>query len=95
MSVQVRRVLLDSQHDNQKWIALEGYIEGKPQLTKRRTINTAALAAGSLTLEGEVDKLIADVEEYEARDAAVQAALTDLDGLVAAALARRVNKPPL
>lgn len=68
MSVQVRRIQLDTEHDNQKWVVLEGYIEGYPQVTKRRSINRAALADGSLTLAAEKAKLVADVEEYFRRD---------------------------
>lgn len=66
--IQVKRILFDNDHDNQKWIVLEGYVEGYPQVTKRRTINRAALADGSLNLESEKEKLVADVEEYFRRD---------------------------
>lgn len=78
MSVKISRIVLPSEHDNQKWLVLEGSIDGCPQVTKRRTINTAALADGSLTLEAEKAQLIADVEEYYARWNAVQQALTQL-----------------
>lgn len=78
MSVKVTRVLLDSEHDNQKWLVLKGEIEGYPQVTKTRSINTAALASGALLLEDEKAKLIADVEEYLERWNAVQQALTEL-----------------
>lgn len=78
MSVKVRQVKLGNVHDDQKWIVLEGCIDGYPQVTKRRAINTAALADGSLTLAAEKAALIADVEEYYARDLAVQEALKDL-----------------
>ena len=78
MSVQVKRIQLDTEHDNQKWIVLEGWIEGVPEVTKRRSINTAALADGSLSLASEKAKLIADVEEYLARYNAVQEQLKEL-----------------
>lgn len=78
MSVKITRVALATEHDNQKWLVLKGEIEGVPQVTKTRSINTAALASGALTLEGEKAKLIADVEEYLTRWQAVQQALTEL-----------------
>lgn len=78
MNVKVARVLLDSEHDNQKWLVLEGTIDGCPQVTKRRSINTSALADGSLTIEQEKAALIADVTEYFARWTAVQNALKQL-----------------
>ncbi len=74
----IKRISLGNEHDDQKWLVLEGSIEGVPQVTKRRTINTAALADGSLTLQGEIDALKADVQEYYARYQAVQAALGEL-----------------
>jgi hypothetical protein len=78
MAVTVKRVLIGNDHDDTKWIVIEGSIEGCLQVTKRRTINTSALADGSLTLAAEKAKLIADVEEYHARWIAVQSALEDL-----------------
>jgi hypothetical protein len=78
MNVKVRRVPFGNDHDDAKWLVLEGCIEGCPQVTKRRTINTAALADGSLSLEAEKARLIADVEEYYARWQTVQQALTQL-----------------
>jgi len=78
MNVQVKRVLLGNDHDDTKWLVLEGFIEGVPEVTKRRAINTSALVDGSLTLAGEKAKLIADVEEYHARYLAVQEALKEL-----------------
>jgi hypothetical protein len=77
-TIKVRRVSLGSEHEDQKWLVLEGYIETCPQVTKRRTINTSALADGSLTLAGEKAKLEADVAEYHARWLAVNEALKDL-----------------
>jgi hypothetical protein len=78
MAVIVRRVLVGNDHDDTKWIVLEGFIDGCPQVTKRRTINTSALADGSLTISDEKARLIADVEEYHARWIAVQSAMEDL-----------------
>ena len=78
MTVTIKRVLIGNDHDDAKWIVLEGSIDGFPQVTKRRTINTAALASGDLTLLSEKAQLIADVQEYYARFQAVQAALNDL-----------------
>jgi hypothetical protein len=67
VTVRVSRVLFDNEHDNQKWIVLQGEVEGCPAVTKRRTINVAALVDGTLTLQNEKARLIADVEEYHAR----------------------------
>ena len=78
MNVIVKRIKLDTEHDNQKWICLEGSISGFPQVTKRRSINTAALVDGSLTLAAEKARLVADVEEYYARYLAVQSQLKEL-----------------
>jgi hypothetical protein len=76
--ITVKRVQLDTEHDNQKWLVLEGSVDGCPSVTKRRSINTSALADGSLKLADEKAKLIADVEEYYVRWVAVQAALLSL-----------------
>lgn len=73
----VRRVLLDSEHDNQRWIVLEGYIDGCPAVTKRDTINVAALASGDIVLADRVAKMKADVAEYHARWSFLQT-VTDL-----------------
>ena len=77
-TINVRRVLFGNDHDDTKWLVLEGSIEGCPQVTKRRTINTMALADGSLTLAEEKARLIADVLEYHARWIAVQSAIENL-----------------
>lgn len=76
--VNVKRILLGNDHDDTKWIVLEGSIEGCPEVTKRRSINTAALAEGIRNLADEKARLIADVEEYHARWLAVQEQLKDL-----------------
>ena len=77
-TIKVERVMFGNDHDDTKWIVLQGSIEGCPQVTKRRTINTAALADGSLTIETEKAKLVADVSEYHARWVAVQQAMAAL-----------------
>lgn len=78
MSVKVCRVSFNDEHMDQKYLVLEGSIDGMPQLTKRVTIDTAALADGTVVLADVKAKLIADVEEYHARWVAVQQALTEL-----------------
>lgn len=78
MTVQVRRVPFNDEHMDQKFLVLEGYIDGMPQLTKRTTINTSALADGTLVLADVKAKLVADVEEYRTRWTAVQQALQEL-----------------
>jgi hypothetical protein len=74
----VKRVLIGNDHDDAKWIVLEGSVEGTPQVTKRRTINTAALVSGATTLADEKAALIADVTEYLARYQTIQEALKSL-----------------
>ena len=76
--IQVKRIVSGDPHVDQKWLVLEGSIEGVPEVTKRRSISTAALASGDLVLADEKAKLIADVEEYHDRWCAVQAALEQL-----------------
>lgn len=76
--ITVKRILLGNDHDDSKWLVLEGSIEGVPQVTKRRTINTAALVSGDLNVSDERAKLVADVEEYYARWLAVQSAIKEL-----------------
>lgn len=78
MTVIVKRVLIGNDHDDTKWIVLEGSVEGVPQVTKRRTINTAALVSGDTTLADEKAALIADVTEYLGRYQAVNEALSQL-----------------
>lgn len=78
MTALVRRVPFNDEHMDQKFLVLEGYIEGMPQLTKRITINTAALADGTLALADVKARLISDVEEYQERWKAVRQALTEL-----------------
>lgn len=78
MTVKIKRVLIGDDHEDTKWLVLEGSIDGIPQVTKRRTINTAALVSGDLNVASEKAALIADVQEYQARYLAVQAAIADL-----------------
>ena len=79
MKVRVKRIKTESEHEDQKWIVIEGSIDGEPQLTKRRTISTSSLADGSLDIDDEIQKLKADVTEYHARWMAVTAAMLKLD----------------
>jgi len=76
--ITVKRISSGDPHTDTKWLVLEGTYEGVPQATKRRTINTAALASGHLLLANEKAALIADVEEYAQRYLAVQEALREL-----------------
>lgn len=77
MATVVRVVLSGDAHLDQKFIVLEASVEGTP-VVKRRSINTQALVDGSLTLDGEKQKLLADVTEYHARWLAVQESLKRL-----------------
>jgi hypothetical protein len=78
MNVKIRRVSTGDAHTDQKWLTLEGYVDGVPEVTKRRAISTAALASGDVEFEKEKAKLIADVAEYATRWEAVQEALNSL-----------------
>lgn len=78
LPVLTRRVAFHDQHMDQKYLVLEAYVEGLPQLTKRATINTAALADGSVTLEAVRAKLVSDVLEYHDRWRAVEEAVKNL-----------------
>ena len=77
MTVTIKRIVSGDEHTDEKWLVLEGSIPGTP-VVKRRSINTAALVSGDLTLADEKAKLVADVEEYHARWLAVQNALQEL-----------------
>jgi len=77
--ITVKRILIGNDHDDTKWIVLEGSVEGVPQVTKRRTINTAALVSGVTTIADEKAALMADVQEYLDRYQAIQDALNDLE----------------
>ena len=76
--VKVTRITLGNDHDDAKWLVLQGEIEGIPEVTKRRSINVGAIVSGALTVDGEKAKLIADVEEYHARFLAMQEAVKAL-----------------
>lgn len=76
--INLKRIVSGDPHIDQKWLVLEGSVEGVPEVTKRRSISTAALASGDLNLPDEKARLIADVEEYLDRWNAVQAALENL-----------------
>ncbi len=78
MSVLIKRRPPKDEHEAQKWLVLEGSIEGCPEVTKVRSINVAALVDGGLNLADEKAALIADVEEYHARYLALQEALKEL-----------------
>lgn len=65
--IKVRRVRFGDEHMDQKFYVLEGYIEGVPAVTKRDTINIAAIASGDVSLQDRIDKMKADVAEYHAR----------------------------
>ncbi len=74
MSVTVTRVMLDNEHDNQKWIVLQGAVEGSPEATwKRATIAVSAYVARPAILDEARAKLIADVTEYDAHYLTLQA----------------------
>lgn len=66
MEIKIRRVLSGDEHLDQKWVVLEGYVEGTP-VAKRVSINTAALVDGSLSIVSEKEKLRATVVEYLGR----------------------------
>ena len=72
--VKVREVPFNNPHLDQKWLVLEAYVDGCEAVTKRRTINTYALASGKTTLEAEEAKLVGHVTEYLARWEAVEEA---------------------
>jgi hypothetical protein len=74
----VRRILSGDDLQDTQWIVLEGYIDGCPQVTTRRSISTSALVSGALSLEAEKAQLIADVNDNYARYLAMQAALLSL-----------------
>lgn len=78
MTVKISRVPFNDEHLDQKFLVLQGSIDGMPQLTKTVTINTSALVDGTIALADAKAKLIADVLEYQARWNAVQQALTEL-----------------
>ena len=75
MTVTVKAV---SGPDPVNFVYLEGSIDGHPQVTQTRTIASAALASGALTIAAEKAALIADVETALTNWQAAQAALSEL-----------------
>lgn len=78
MTVRVRRVLLNDEHEDQKWYVIEGSIEGCPPVTKRTSIPVSALVSGAVVLADAVQKLKDDVNEYHANYLALQELPQDL-----------------
>lgn len=72
MNVIVRRILLNDEHEDQKWYVIEGSIDGCPAVTKRTSIPVAALVSGDVVLADAVQKLRADVAEYHTNYLALQ-----------------------
>jgi hypothetical protein len=64
--VTVTRVMLPTEHENQKWYVLRGSVEGVPSVTKTTSIAMAAIVARPAILDEARAKLIADVTEYHA-----------------------------
>jgi hypothetical protein len=73
MTVQIKRIMLDSEHENQKWYVLEGSVDGVPSVTKRTTIAVSALVVRPAILDEARAKLESDVAEYYANWLALQA----------------------
>jgi acyl CoA:acetate/3-ketoacid CoA transferase beta subunit len=71
--VKVERVMLETEHDNQKWLVLQGSIDGVPAVTKRVSIAVAALVTNPGLLDHARAKLISDVAEYHANYLLLQA----------------------
>ncbi len=72
IEVRVRRVLSGDEHTDQKWLTIEGSVDGVPAVTKRDSISMAALASGAIVLADRVTKMRADVAEYHANWLALQ-----------------------
>ncbi len=72
MIVKTRRVMLKTEHDNQKWLCYEGYVDGVPAVTKTLTISAAAYAQRPEILADALAKLEADVAEFHANWLALQ-----------------------
>jgi hypothetical protein len=73
IEVKIRRIMLPTEHDNQKWLVLEGYVDGVPAVTKRSSIAMSAYVSRPEILEQTRAKLLADVGEYHANYLALQA----------------------
>ena len=64
--VTISRVMLATEHDNQKWICFKGEVEGVPAVTKTLTIAVASLVSRPSLLDEARSKLESDVREYHA-----------------------------
>lgn len=73
IEVKTRRVMLATEHDNQKWYVLEGYVDGIPAITKRVSVAVAGIVQDPTLVERARSKLVADVTEYHANFLALQA----------------------
>lgn len=72
VEVKTRRVMLETDHDNQKWFVYEGFVDGVPAVSKRVSIAVAALVANPGLLESARTKLVSDVTEYHANYLALE-----------------------
>ena len=66
MTVNVKRVWLKTEHENQKWAVWEASVDGVPAVTKRVSIAVAGIVTDPTIVERARAKLIADVTEYHA-----------------------------
>jgi len=64
--VKTRRIEPATEHERQKWVVLEGYVDDVPAVAKRVSIAVAALVTRPELMESARVKLIADVTEYHA-----------------------------
>lgn len=65
--------MLSTDHDNQKWYVIEGYVDGVPAVTKRASIAVSAIVYRPEILEEARAKLVSDVSEYHANYLALKA----------------------
>lgn len=72
MNITVKRIKTGDDHEDQKWCVLEASIDGVPAVTKRASVNVAALASGDVDINAVVAKLRADVDEYYTRWLTIQ-----------------------
>ena len=73
MTVVVKRIVPETEHERQKWYVLEASVEGVPAVTKRVSIAVTAIVARPSLLDEAKAKLVADVTEYHANYLALQA----------------------
>lgn len=71
--ITVTRITPSDEHERQKWVVLEGSVEGCPAVTKRYSIAVSAIVTRPALLDEARAKLIADVTEYYANYQALQA----------------------